>query len=118
MLYVNPLDARMAKSLGEVYADIGKAREKAALQELEHLFLYTLLREMHKTVDISGRSSTSREKDLYEEMFDDAVSGEMARSGQLGIARQIEQQLKAAADSAKTAADTTLKQIKEVADNK
>jgi Rod binding domain-containing protein len=95
MLYVNPLEA---PNLGRLQAATDpKAKEKLALQELEHLFLLTLLQEMRKTIPIARSPEAGPEKELYEEMLDDALSGAMAASGQLGIARQIEEQLHVAA---------------------
>lgn len=88
MLYVNPVSPAISARAPE------HTQRKAALQEFEHLFLYSLLREMKQTVSISGEKK-GREMQLFEEMLDDALSGQMALSGQVGIARQIEQQLAA-----------------------
>jgi len=88
MLYVNPVSASLARQ-----AD-GEAQRKAALQEFEQLFMYSLLREMRQSVSVSGEKK-GREMQLFEDMLDDALSGAMARSGQVGIARQIERQLSA-----------------------
>jgi len=94
MLYVNPLEARGA---GQVFAGQDKAaKEKAALQELEHLFLFTMLKEMRKTTETVKSADRSHEREIYDEMLDDALSGEMARSGQVGLAKTIEAQLRAA----------------------
>lgn len=94
MLYVNPVNPALNRiEMGTPAAD--EARKKTALQEMEHLFLYTLLREMHQTVSVGGEKK-GRELQLYEEMLDDALSSEMAKSGQVGLAKQIEQQLAAA----------------------
>jgi Rod binding domain-containing protein len=99
MLYVNPLGtqdwARVQSSADGASGD-NQVREKAVLQELEHLFLFTLLQEMRKTVSIAGESEKSPGSDLYDEMLDDALSGSMASSGQVGVAKQIEEQLRTA----------------------
>jgi Rod binding domain-containing protein len=92
MLYVNPLgtqDWARAQASGDK-----QAQEKVALKELQHLFLFTLLQEMRKTIPIAGESEKSPEKDMYSEMMDDALSGTMASSGQIGLAKQIEDQLR------------------------
>ncbi|HUW61321.1 MAG TPA: rod-binding protein [Candidatus Bathyarchaeia archaeon] len=89
MLYVNPVSPLLNLTTGE-----NEAKRTAALQEFEHLFLYSLLREMHQSVSVTGEKK-GQEMQLFEEMLDDALAGEMARSGQVGIARQIEQQLTA-----------------------
>lgn len=94
MLYVNPLEMRTASQTATGGAKA--AREKAALQELEHLFLYTMLQEMRKTTQTLKTGDNSSEQQTYNEMLDDALSGEMARSGQIGLAKTIEAQLRAA----------------------
>lgn len=93
MLYVNPLTMRET-GLAATGTD-KTAREKAALQELEHLFLFTMLQEMRKTTTIDKSGENSSENQTYNEMLDDALSGEMARSGQVGLAKTIEAQLRA-----------------------
>lgn len=93
MLYVDPLSSFYAQRF-----DVGRAdgKERVALQELEHYFLYTLLQEMHKTMGRFAGVPQSREVSFYTDLLDDALSGEMAASGQLGIAQQIATQLHAA----------------------
>ena len=93
MLYVNPLEARRTEGLGTM-ADT-PANRKAALEELERLFLFTLLKEMRKTSSIGGKDERTAARRLYDEMFDDAISGEIAKSGRFGLAQQIEEQLEA-----------------------
>ena len=91
MLYVNPLATPAAARMDSLTS--GSAKEKVALNELEHYFLFMLLQEMRKTVRIAGESTRNHERQLFDEMLDDALSGEMARSGQLGIASQMREQL-------------------------
>jgi len=93
MLYVNPVSPLLNRAAG-MTATENETKRKAALQEFEHLFLYSLLREMHQTISVAG-DKKDPEMQLFEEMLDDALAAEMARSGQVGIARQIEQQLTA-----------------------
>ena len=93
MLYVNPLETSVA-SRTATGPEAKKAQEKVALQELEHLFLFTLLQEMRKTVPLAKDTEKSQEKQIYNEMLDDALSGVMAQSGQLGIAKQMEKQMR------------------------
>ncbi len=94
MLYVNPLATPFVVR-GDRLA-FEAAREKIALEELEHYFAFMLLREMRKTVSPEVLFDGGQEKRLYEEMLDDALSGELAKSGQLGIAKNIAGQLRAA----------------------
>lgn len=114
MLYVNPLENAY---IDPVTRMAEKPRsEKAALKELEHFFLFTLLKEMRKTTDMGNKKG--REMELYEDMLDDGLSGVMAQSGQVGLAKQIEQQMRLG--EAKEAADghgATVKQLRAYADN-
>lgn len=89
MLYVNPLDSAYARTL-----DTGAApdRKKLAYRELEHVFLKQLLDEMYKTVPKDALFGDGAEADYQREIFNDALSGAMADSGQFGIAKIMEQQ--------------------------
>ena len=91
MLYVNPLDSMTSVRTNP--ESLKAAREDKALQEFERLFLYKLLREMRKTVPADPLLGKSSQKDFFEEMLDDVLAGKMVESGQLGVAKQIEQQL-------------------------
>ena len=94
LLYVNPLESR---AVGPTFAGRDpSAREKTALRELEHLFLFTMIKEMRKTTETAKPVDRSHAREIYDEMLDDALSGEMARSGQVGLAKTIEAQLRAA----------------------
>ena len=94
MLYVNPI----ASSRSQDFNPGGgtNMREAEALEELERFFLYMLMREMRKTVPKSDLFGGSGQQQYFEEMMDDFVAGQMARSGQLGVADQIKAQLEAA----------------------
>lgn len=92
MLYINPLESRLPSVMPE--ADMPKERRALALREFEHLFLYQLLREMRKTVPKSGLLGSSPVHSFFEEQLDDHFAEKMAESGQLGIAREIDTQLR------------------------
>jgi len=92
MLYVNPVGD--GNTTGIALAKDPAKKQKMALQELEHLFLFTLVQEMHKTASIVEDPEKSPERDFYNEMLDDALSGQMAASGQLGVAKKIEEQIR------------------------
>lgn len=102
MLYVNPMDARVDALSQQSKAGVrangaaDPAREKKALKEYEHFFLFQLLREMRKTVPKDGYFKKSNEQDYMEEMLDDNYAGIMTDSGQFGIAKQMEHQMHAA----------------------
>ena len=91
MMTIDPVSARLAIKSGED-GEPG-ARRKIALEEMEHLFLNTLMKEMRKSVPEDGLFKKDGAAKLFEEMLDDVFSGEMAKSGQLGIAQAIEAQL-------------------------
>lgn len=90
MLYVNPLVN--SREL-EVTRPDSPERRKQALQEFEHLLAFQLLREMRKTVPKNELVGDSPESDYYNEMMDDFMAGQMARSGQLGVAKMMEEQM-------------------------
>ena len=91
MLYVNPLTTQYPTPGSEL--ERGAARKEMALQEFEHFFLYQLLQDMRKTIPEGGLWDNSGEKAQFESMLDDHLAGEIAKSGQFGIARQMAQQL-------------------------
>ncbi|HNR30955.1 MAG TPA: rod-binding protein [Candidatus Hydrogenedentes bacterium] len=92
MLYVNPLEVRYTARVDAALT--GAAREERAVQEFERFFLYTLLREMRRTVPRDGLFGADQSRQVAEDMLDDVFAGEMARSGQIGIAKQIQEQLR------------------------
>lgn len=69
------------------------ARESEALKQYEQLFLFQLLKEMRKTVPDYGALEGGSQKAYFEELMDDFLAGEMAASGQLGVAEQMASQL-------------------------
>lgn len=107
MLYVDPIAERHIAAPGGPGAL--RARREGAAQEFERFFVYQLVREMRKSVPKTGLLGKSQQQDLYEEMFDDFMSGEMARSGQLGIAKLVNQELEkpgAASEASKSGASS------------
>ena len=91
MMTIDPVSARLAIMSGD---DVEPgARRKIALEEMEHLFLNTLMKEMRKSVPEDGLFKKDGAAKLFEEMLDDVFSGEMAMSGQLGIAKAMETQM-------------------------
>ena len=92
MLYVNPLDAPRAFENGVLGEDATKRR--IALQEMEQYFARLIMREMRSSLPDDGIFPRSAERQNFEEMLDEALSAEMARSGQLGLAKMLEEQLR------------------------
>lgn len=91
MIYVNPLANGMSKS-GNVLADA--SRRDVALKELEQYFVYTLLEEMRKTVPKDDLVPKTQADQFAEQMYDDIMSKQIAETGQFGIARLVEQQIR------------------------
>jgi hypothetical protein len=92
MLYVNPLEvAGQARSGRALH---GAGREQVALEEFERYFLYTLLTEMRKNESTGLLAQRSPAADVYQDMLNDHLAGVMAKSGQLGIAESIREQLR------------------------
>lgn len=96
MLYVNPLELSRGARVDHMLE--GPAREKTAVQEFERYFLYTLLREMRETVPRNDLFGDSQSRRVYEDMLDDHLAGQMAQSGQFGIGKMIETQLRQVED--------------------
>ena len=105
MLYVNPLERLQINNTDPVTANARK--EKVALEEFEHMLLNNLMQEMHKTTTWGvDKSEKSQEKEFTADMLNDALGGVMAKSGQLGVAKQISDQLRAAESKAKLTTST------------
>ncbi len=62
---------------------------KIASQEFEALFVHMLLRQMRKTVPDGGLIPTSRAMEIYRDMFDLALSKEIAKRELFGIAKML-----------------------------
>lgn len=99
LLYVNPVAVNQALQPGLAVGSPG--RERLAVNELEHYFTFMLLHEMRKSVSRSDLWGDRESRRIYEEMFDDALSGAIAKGGQLGIGKMVEAQLQQARDQKK-----------------
>ncbi|GMV91566.1 MAG: hypothetical protein AMXMBFR82_13440 [Candidatus Hydrogenedentota bacterium] len=91
MLYVNPVTSPFIQRAGAALQQA--SRDAAAFQEMEHFFAYMLLQEMQKTVPRDGLFDGGLQSDFQRDMFNDIVAGKIAESGQLGIAKVMEEQL-------------------------
>ena len=92
MLYVMPVELLQADRGGFRPDDI--ALQKKALQELDHYFAFLLFREMRKAVPANDLFGRGIQREFFEEALDDALSAEIAKTGQLGVAKQVEDQLR------------------------
>lgn len=97
MLYVNPQTQSSFKAME--LSPGAKGRETEALKQFEQLFLFQMLKEMRRTVPDYGFFESGGQKAYFEEMMDDVVAGEMAASGQLGVADQMAKQLHETGDN-------------------
>ncbi len=113
MLYVNPVEARMPQ--GPPDPNATGARAKAAFKELEQFFIYQMLREMRDTVEDGGLFERSPAMEQYEDLMDDALATNMAESGQFGIAKLMEEQLRVQQMQADLLAQVHEKRAKELA---
>ncbi len=92
MLYVNPVTSPFIQRAGAALEQA--SRDATAFQEMEHFFAYMLLQEMQKTVPRDGLFDGGLQSDFQRDMFNDIVAGKIAESGQLGIAKVMEDQLR------------------------
>ena len=94
MLYVNPMQT---SGLGQQPLETrSETRQQEALGEMERLFAYMLLKEMRKSIDADDLFGGGQQRQFFEEMLDDVFAGEIAESGQWGIASQMSEQLRVA----------------------
>ncbi|PCJ66201.1 MAG: hypothetical protein COA73_01105 [Candidatus Hydrogenedentota bacterium] len=67
-------------------------RRAKAFESLEEMFLSILFKEMRKSIPDGGIMEKSHATKVYEEMLDETFAAQMAKSGQLGIAKQLSEQ--------------------------
>jgi len=115
MLYVNPLATPEAARINGV--EKAAQREQLAVRELEHFFVFQLLKEMRKTVPDDGLFPKDGGTRMQEDMMDDLISGEAAKSGQFGIGNLVRRQFEMQRHYAETALQMTVKETSPPADN-
>ncbi len=94
----NPgLEAPSVPFRGEVSQGV-PGREAAVIKEaaegFETYFIYTLLKEMRKTIPDGGLMGPGIGKGMYEAMFDDAIAKSMAKQGGIGLGKFITESLR------------------------
>lgn len=71
-------------------ADRQKARLKKASQDFESIFVGMMLKEANKPLDgehaLFGNSEQAK---LYQDMMDDAIAGQISKSGSFGLGKAI-----------------------------
>ena len=65
-----------------------------ASEQFESLLLNFMIREMRATVPESTLFPQSMSEEIFTDMLDEQIAGEMSRSGGIGISRMIFNQLK------------------------
>lgn len=80
------------------YRQGGANREDAKLkkvsQDFESIFLVYLLREMRKTIPKSGFLDGGVANDIFREILDEKLAGEVAKSGGIGLGELLYEQLR------------------------
>ncbi len=66
---------------------------KKAAQGFEAIFINMLIKSMWKTIPESGLFEKNSATNIYEGIVQSALSGEIARSGGLGMAKMLYQQI-------------------------
>ncbi len=62
---------------------------KAAAESFESFFIYSLLKEMRKSIPEGGLLDSGTGKDIYQYMFDEAIAKKMSESGGIGLAKML-----------------------------
>lgn len=79
-----------------------KSREKEELmkvcREFESIFINMLMKQMRATIPKSDFLNRGIDREIFESMFDEEVSKEMAKGGGIGLAREIYRSLVAQID--------------------
>lgn len=70
-----------------------EAALKKFSEDFESLFLQRLLKEMRKGIPEGGLMEKSMSMEWFEQMFDEAVSNEIAKGGTIGMSQIIYEQL-------------------------
>jgi flagellar protein FlgJ len=68
---------------------------KKACCEFEAILIESIMKAMRKTVPRDGLFSGGFGEEVFQELFDQEIAGEMARCGRLGIADTLYNQLNA-----------------------
>ncbi len=91
---VNSLERR-----AEILKEKGdEAALKKFSEDFESLFLQRLLKEMRKGIPEGGLMEKSMSMEWFEQMFDEAVSNEIAKGGTIGMSQIIYEQLTSGAN--------------------
>lgn len=70
-----------------------RKRLMEACEEFESLFTHMLLRSMRRSVPKGGLVDGGHGEEIFQDMLDEKISAETARTGQLGLAKTLFDQL-------------------------
>ena len=70
-------------------------------RDFESIFLGYMLKQMRKTVPEDPIMGNSNAKDIYFDMYDDALSKELSKAGGIGLAAMLYKQLSASENAKK-----------------
>jgi len=97
-----PAAKRAAKTDGVKQAGANKdvAQIKKAAQDFEAIFINQLLKSMRNTVEESKLWGDGRDMKLYRSLLDEQLASQMAKTGGIGLADLLAEQLMADAGAA------------------
>jgi len=89
--------AKIGTAAQDVNASAGMTTLREATQQFESLFISQLMKSMRDTVPQSHLMSAGGGQQLFREMLDQELAGQVAHSGGIGIGEMLYQQLSPAA---------------------
>jgi len=92
--FAEALKREMEKAEGQDSKEAVQKKLLDASYELESFFIGYMLKAMRRTLDESDFTGRSIAKDIFRDMLYDEYAKVMARTDQLGLARQIYNQLR------------------------
>jgi flagellar protein FlgJ len=81
----HPMPLQRHRTAGEE----GLEELKGAAQSFEALYVYTLLKEMRKTVPEGGYLKSGIGHGVYQSMYDEALAEQIAETGSVGLAKSL-----------------------------
>lgn len=90
---IGQLKAQQAAFSLENLSQTDGANTHEIAEQFESMFVYSLLKEMRKTIPHNGLAPEMTGKDTYEMLIDLALADEIAKTSSLGVAEFIEKGL-------------------------
>jgi Rod binding domain-containing protein len=95
---IGQLKAQQATFSLENFGQTNGANTHEIAEQFESMFVYSLLKEMRKTIPHNGLAPEMTGKDTYEMLIDLALADEIAKTSSLGVAEFIEKGLEGRAE--------------------